>query len=48
MSIENELRSRIGMRVFVNNKKNNSGTVTIEYKESSQLDRLAEVIKKNY
>jgi len=47
-AIENELGNKIGMRVFVNNKKNNSGSITVEYKASDQLDRLVEVIKKNY
>ena len=36
------------MRVFVNNKRNNSGTISLEYKDIDQLDRLVEVIKKNY
>ena len=36
------------MRVFVHNKKNQSGTITFEYKESGQLNRLMDVIKKNY
>ena len=47
-SIENEICEKIGMRVFVKNKKNNSGTITLEYKDQNQLDRLVEVIKKNY
>ena len=47
-SIENEIGDEIGMRVFVNNKKNKSGTITFEYKASDQLDRLVEIIKKNY
>ena len=29
---ENELMDKIGMRVFLNNKKNNSGTLIFEYK----------------
>ena len=45
---EEELSDKIGMRVFVNNKKNNSGTLVFEYKEFAQLDRLISVIKKNY
>ena len=45
---ENELTNKIGMRVFLNNKKNNSGTLTFEYKGLDQLDRLIKVIKKNY
>ena len=48
LSLENELASKIGMRVYVNNKKNNSGTITLEYKGTEQLDRLVEVIKQNY
>ena len=36
------------MRVFVNNKKNNTGTISLEYKGIDQLDRLVEVIKNNY
>ncbi len=48
LSIEEELSSKIGMRVFVNNKKNNTGTISLEYKAVDQLDRLVEVIKKNY
>ena len=46
--IENELSLKIGMRVFVKNKRNNSGTITLEYKVADQLDRLVETIKKNY
>tara|TARA_B100001123_G_C15246337_1_gene1001086 strand:+ start:306 stop:1157 length:852 start_codon:yes stop_codon:yes gene_type:complete len=46
--IENEISEKIGMRVFVHNKKNKSGTITFEYKELGQLDRLVDIIKKNY
>ena len=48
LSLEDELSNKIGMRVFVNNKRNNSGTISLEYKAIDQLDRLVEVIKKNY
>ena len=48
LSLENELADKIGMRVFVNNKRNNSGTITLEYKGTDQLDRLVEIIKGNY
>ena len=47
ISIEKQLIEKIGMRVFLNNKKNNSGTLTFEYKAPDQLDRLIEVIKNN-
>ena len=48
VATENELTNKIGMRVFLNNKKNNSGTLTFQYKGLDQLDRLINVIKKNY
>ena len=46
--IENQLSSKIGMRVFLNNKKNNTGTLIFEYKGVDQLDRLINIIKENY
>ena len=48
LNLENELSDKIGMRVYVNNKRNNSGTITLEYKGTDQLDRLVEIIKENY
>ena len=39
---------KIGMRVFLKTKKNNSGTLIFEYKGADQLDRLIKVIKQNY
>ncbi len=48
ISTENDLSEKIGMRVILNNKKNNSGTLSFEYKGIDQLDRLIDVIKKNY
>ena len=48
IATENDLSEKIGMRVILNNKKNNSGTLSIEYKGIDQLDRLIDVIKKNY
>ena len=47
-SAENELSSKIGMRVYLINKKNNSGSLTIQYKDNDQLNRLIDVIKNNY
>ena len=48
IDIENQLSSKIGMKVFLNNKKNNTGTLIFEYKGVDQLDRLIKVIKENY
>ena len=48
ISIQNSLAEKIGMRVVLNNKKNNSGSLTIEYKGLEQIDRLIKIIKENY
>ena len=48
VDIENQLSSKIGMKVFLNNKKNNTGTLIFEYKGVDQRDRLIKIIKENY
>ena len=48
IATENDLSERIGMRVVLSNKKNNSGTLSFEYKDIDQLDRLIKIIKNNY
>ena len=48
IATENALSTKIGMSVTLNNKKDNSGTITFVYKDYDQLDRLINVIKKNY
>tara|TARA_B100000886_G_scaffold236822_1_gene165880 strand:- start:10085 stop:10936 length:852 start_codon:yes stop_codon:yes gene_type:complete len=48
LATERDLSQKIGMKVVLNNKKNNYGTLSIEYKGIDQLDRLIDVIKKNY
>ena len=48
LATENDLQDKIGMRVLINNKKNNSGVLTIEYKALDQLDRLINIIKNYY
>ena len=47
-ALENNLTDKIGMRVLINSKKNKSGTLTFQFKEFDQLDRLIKVIKDNY
>jgi len=46
--LEENLQNKIGIKTFIKNKKNNSGFIYFEYKSSDQLNRLIEVIKKNY
>ena len=45
---EDELTSKIGMSVLLNNNKDNSGSLIIKYKSIDQLDRLINTIKNNY
>ena len=46
--IENELMEKIGLKTQVNNKRNNKGSVTFDYRDLDQLNHLIEIIKKYY
>ena len=46
--LEQSLMDRIGMNVKINNKKNNKGFITFNYKELDQLNRIIEIMKNNY
>ena len=48
IDMENQISSKIGMKVNINNKRNNSGTLIFEYKDIDQLDRIVQVIKDKY
>tara|TARA_A100001234_G_scaffold62054_1_gene53715 strand:- start:206 stop:1057 length:852 start_codon:yes stop_codon:yes gene_type:complete len=48
IDMENQISSKIGMKVNINNKRNNSGTLTFEYKDIDQLDRIVHLIKEKY
>ena len=43
--IEKSLSDKIGLRVFIKNKKNNTGSVLFEYKDLDQLNKLIDVRK---
>ena len=47
-NLEESIEEKIGIKVLIRNKKNNSGQVTFEYKDLDQLNRLIMVIKANY
>ena len=47
-SLESGIQEKTGIKVFIRNKKNNTGQVTFEYKDLDQLNRLIMVIKANY
>ena len=46
--LERSLEDKTGLNVVIQNKKNNSCKIFFEYKNLDQLDRLIEIIKKNY
>ena len=47
-SLETSIEDKTGIKVFIKNKKNNTGYITFEYKDLDQLNRLIMVIKANY
>ena len=48
LDLQRVLEEKVGLTVSINNKKNNSGTITFEYQDLDQLNRLINTIKKNY
>ena len=48
LDLQKVLEEKIGLTVAINNKKNNSGTISFEYQDLDQLNRLIDTIKKNY
>tara|TARA_B100001123_G_C15306298_1_gene1022824 strand:+ start:714 stop:1562 length:849 start_codon:yes stop_codon:yes gene_type:complete len=46
--LEASLSDKIGLNVFIKNKKNNTGSILFEYKELGQLNRLINLIKSYY
>ena len=46
--LEDMLKDKLGIRVLINNKKNNRGSISFEYKDLDQLNRIIEIIKSNY
>ena len=48
LAVQKDLEEKTGLSVSIRNKKNNTGTISFEYKDLDQLDKLINVIKKNY
>ena len=46
--LENSLSDKIGLKVFISNNKQNKGSIKLEYKDLNQLNRIIDVLKKNY
>jgi ParB family chromosome partitioning protein len=48
MSLELSILNKVGLNVSIQNKKNNKGKITFEYKELDQLNKIIEIIKTYY
>ena len=47
-ALEDSIREKIGLNVLIKNKRNNSGSLLLEYKGLDQLNKIIEIIKSNY
>ncbi len=46
--LELSISSKIGLKVDIQNKKNNKGKISFEYKDLDQLNKIIDIIKNNY
>ena len=46
--LEDILEKKLGIKVLIKNKKNNSGSIVFDYRDLDQLNRFIEIIKSNY
>ena len=47
-SLESSIIEKIGLKIFIKNNKNNSGSISIEYKDLDQLNKIVKILKSNY
>ena len=47
-ALEASIREKIGLNVYIKNRKNNNGSIILEYKDFDQLNKIIEIIKSNY
>ena len=47
-ALESSIIEKIGLNILIKNKKNNTGTLVLEYKDLNQLNKIIEIIKSNY
>ena len=47
-ALESSIIEKIGLKVSIKNKKNNTGVLVLEYKDLDQLNKIIEIIKSNY
>ena len=47
-ALQNSITEKIGLNVLIKNKKNNKGSIILEYNDMDQLNKIIEIIKSNY
>ena len=47
-TLESSITDKIGINVLIKNKKDNTGSITFEYKDIDQLNKIIDIIKSNY
>ena len=47
-ALESSIIEKIGLNVLIKNKKNNTGSLILEYNDLEQLNKIIEIIKSNY
>ena len=46
--LETSVSNKVGLNIIIQNKKNNKGRITFEYKDLDQLNKIIDIIKSNY
>lgn len=47
LNVQNDIQEKLGLNVLIQNKKNNSGKVTILYKNLEQFELISDLLKRN-
>ena len=47
LKAQEKIEKNLGLKVFITNKKNNSGKITIEYKDLDQFQLISDLLTKN-
>ena len=47
LKAQEKIEKILGLKVYISNKKNNSGKITIEYKDLEQFDLISDLLTKN-
>ena len=48
IALELSISNKVGLNVDIKSNKRNKGTISFEYKDLDQLNRIIDIIKSNY